>query len=1046
MYNPRVSESLPQVPLRLTVAAALSCLLVGIAGPAHAEPVDFNRDIRPILSDNCFHCHGPDKATQKADLRLDLREDAIAAGAIIPDDANRSELVARITAHDQPDDLMPPADSGRSLTEQQIHLLTQWIKEGAVYEKHWAFLPPEKAPLPATLHPVPEQLSAIDRFVLTKLEAERLSFSPRADRATLLRRATLDLTGLPPTIAELDAFLNDPDDDEKAYDTAIVRLLDSPHYGERMAQYWVEAARYADTDGYQSEGTRTMWPWRDWVIQSFNHNMPFDQFSIEQLAGDQLPNATEQQILASAFNRNHRINNEGGALPEEFLVEYIIDRVETTSTVWLGLTAGCARCHDHKYDPLSQKEFYQLFAYFNNVPESGKDTGAKALPNMMTGSPLLAKDTTELEKQLAVATEKRADTLASLPARQAEWEKTKGADILKLVTASPVWTPITFSEAKSNGGATLTRQEDGSLLASGANPAKENYLLTFTADSDSPPIQSLLLEALQDPGFKKPVSFSRSSNGNFVLTEVRLERIDANGKAHPVQLSKAEANFSQPRYPVTNTIDGKATTGWGASGHQGDSLRAKFTLSQPLKPAPGEKLRLVLQHQSGFGQHHIGRFRVATGNRADADLAAGFGPDPLLVAALSKPPGERSQVEAKSLRDFYSVRDPQLIAANAAVAKVEAAIAKARGPQVNVMVMGDLPADKTRPTYLLQRGLYDQPDESEKLSPAVPASLITDARTTPTTRLEFARWLASERNPLGARVFVNRIWQQHFGTGLVKTAEDFGAQGEWPSHPELLDWLAIDFIENGWDIKRLHRQIVSSRAYTQSSRVTPALHARDPENRLLARGPRFRLDSHAIRDQALAIAGLLNADLGGAPVKPYQPPGLWSSVANSASIVYAADKGDKLYRRTLYTFWKRAINPPRQIIFDAQSRDACNVRQKVTNTPLQALALMNDPTFVEAARKLGERMISEGGTTPEQRLAWAHRTATARTADKTTLSVLGGNFEHFKSHYTTHPEAAAAYLAVGESSVDATIPSAELAAYAAAAHLLLNLDSTITRE
>ena len=1031
------------ISVSLTIAAAIACSFVSFAAPAHADPVDFNRDIRPILSDKCFHCHGPDKATQEADLRLDLRAEAIAANAFVPTDADASELVARITAHDAPDDLMPPPDSERKLSQLEIDLLTQWINEGAIYEKHWAFIPATKKPLPAT----GQNLQAIDRFVLAKLEAEKLSFSPRTDRATLLRRATLDLTGLPPTIEELDAFINAPASDEKAYATAVDRLLDSPHYGERMAQFWVEAARYADTDGYQSEGTRNMWPWRDWVIQSFNNNMPFDQFSIEQLAGDQLPNASTQQILASAFNRNHRINNEGGALPEEFLVEYIIDRVETTSTVWLGLTAGCARCHDHKYDPLSQKEFYQLFAYFNNVPENGKDTGAKALPNMMTGSPLLAKDTTELEKELATTVKKRDATLASLPSRQSEWEKAEGASVLKLVTASPVWNPIKFTNAKSNGGATLTEQPDGSLLASGTNPAKENYVLSFSADHAAPPIQSVLLEALQDPSFTEPNRFARSTNGNFVLTEVRLERIDAKGKAHKIELKKAEANHSQPRYPIANTIDGKPGTGWGADGlKKGKSLRAKFTLSQPLKLAADESLRLVLQHQTGFGQHNIGRFRVATSTQPKADLTAGFGPDPLLVAALSQPAAQRKPAEAKSLSDFYSARDPQLIAANAAVKKIESAISKAKGPQVNVMVMGDLPVEEKRPTYLLQRGLYDHPDESEKLSAAVPVSLITDNEKAPTSRLEFARWLASERNPLGARVFVNRIWQQHFGVGLVKTAEDFGAQGEWPSHPELLDWLAVDFIENGWDIKRLHRQVLTSRAYTQSSRVTPELYARDPENRLLARGPRMRLDSHAIRDQALAIAGLLNEDLGGAPVKPYQPPGLWSSVANTASKVYTADKGEKLYRRTLYTFWKRAINPPRQIIFDAQSRDACNVRQKVTNTPLQALALMNDPTFVEAARKLGERMIAEGGTQPGQRLAWAHRTATGRAADKATLSVLHENLEYFKSHYAAHPEAAAAYLAVGESSTDATIPPTELAAYAATAHLLLNLDSTITRE
>ena len=437
---------------------------------------------------------------------------------------------------------------------------------------------------------------------------------------------------------------------------------------------------------------------------------------------------------------------------------------------------------------------------------------------------------------------------------------------------------------------------------------------------------------------------------------------------------------------------------------------------------------------------------MATSTRAKADLAAGFGPDPLLVAALSKPAAERSEAEARSLREFYRPRDPQLTAANAEVKKIESEISKAKGPQVKVMVMADLPPDQKRPTYLLNRGLYDQPDESEELSPAVPASLIIDDQGPPKDRLEFARWLASGRNPLGARVFVNRVWQQHFGVGLVKTAEDFGSQGEWPSHPGLLDWLAVDFMENGWDIKRLHRQIMTSHAYTQTSRITPPLHARDPENRLLARGPRFRLDSHAIRDQALAIGGLLNRDLGGAPVKPYQPPGLWSSVANNPNKIYRNDTGGKLYRRTLYTFWKRAINPPRQIIFDAQGRDACNVRQKVTNTPLQALALMNDPTFVEAARMLAERMISEGGTSANERLAWAHRVCTARDADASTLAVLRENLAHFQKHYAAHPEAAESYLKVGESPRDESIPAPELAAYAATAHLLLNLDTTITRE
>ena len=805
-----------------------------------------------------------------------------------------------------------------------------------------------------------------------------------------------------------------------------------------MAFFWLESARYADTDGYQTDGERTMWPWRDWVIKAFNDNLPFDEFSIRQLAGDMLPGDDIQNVLASAFNRNHRLNNEGGALPEEFIVEYAVDRVETTSTVWMGLTAGCARCHDHKYDPLSQKEFFQLFGYFNSISERGKAAGKSAPPQIKIGSPLIGDNSGAV-----VAKRKQLDEAKSAAAGgegQAQWE----AGMLKKLNASKAssWALAEIAQMKATKGGALAKQADGSLLHTGANPNGNVYAVELVPPPGMTELAAIRLDALHDPSHTKSIGFARSVNGNFVLSNVKVSLRDASGKLVALTFGKASHNHSQTGFSAANLIDGNLGTGWAAAGREGNysPLTAVLDLSRPVIVPKGGRVIVQLEHGIKYAGHNIGRFRLSLSSAASAEFANEPVPA-ALMAALSAKPQARTADQAKMVADLYISENPKVKRLKQDLAQLEK---QAQGQQVNVLVMKESPTPT--PTYLLERGQYTSPDKSEVLKRGIPASLMAEDKPQPKDRLELARWLVSEKNPLGARVFVNRVWQHHFGVGIVETADNFGLQGAAPSHPELLDWLAVDFMENGWDMKRLHKLILSSATWKQSSKADPSLFEKDPANRLLARGPRFRLDASAIRDSALYASGLMNGVMGGPPVKPHQPAGLWGTVAGGAGVRYKTSGGRDLYRRGLYTYWKRAVNPPRMLIFDAATREYCSVLRRSTNTPLQALVLMNDVTFLESARALAERMMKEGGDELDGRLEYGFRLACGAKPNVTELKVMRATYQDFKEMYTKDPKGAEDLLAQGTSTRDASLDAIEHAALMAAAHLALNLDRSITLE
>ncbi|MBK1832713.1 PSD1 and planctomycete cytochrome C domain-containing protein [Roseibacillus ishigakijimensis] len=1003
---------------------------------APGERISYNQHIRPILSENCFHCHGPDPATREADIALHEPEFAFAEmdgiAPIVPGDAKASEVVARILDQHDP---MPPKDSNRSLTFEEKELLQRWIDEGAEYEKHWAFVPPVKPEPPQVGDSGASVHNPVDQFVQAKLAEKGLEPAPPAEPEVLARRASLALTGLQPDLALLDAYLADPS--EAAYERFVDHLLASDAYAERMALFWMDAARYADTDGYQNDHGRTNWPWRDWVIQAYRENMPFDQFTIEQLAGDMLPQATASQRLASAFNRNHRQNNEGGALAEEFLVENVIDRVETTSTVWLGLTTGCARCHDHKYDPISQREFFQLYAYFNNINERGIGRGTEAKPVEEFTSPLF-----EIPAGLAERLEHAQAQLAK--ARQETGTRFRNwvASHRPTSEAPDSWEPVSLLSARvpDNQGE-LTALPDGSYLFEGNNITRTSYQLAFEWPAGKT-LSALRVEALPHESL---VRLSLANNGNFVLTEAKVSfRPSEEGQAKSLPLARAAASYEQSNYPASQAIDGKAKTGWAVNGNPGESASLFLALAEPLKDAAGGTVEVTLEFFSSFTDHNIGRLRLATSQQAGA-----LGRELILAnqevrAALEKEEAAWTGAERKLLREHFATIDSVLGNAQARVAAVEKELARAGFAKVPVMVMSEKSGEPA-PAYLLNRGQYNEPDTSEALPRRMLEALLPGEEH-PQDRLELARWLVSRENPITARVVVNRMWQRMMGIGLVKTSEDFGSQGELPVNQDLLDWLAMEFIDSGWDVKGLYRTIVTSHAFRQSSRTNPGLQEVDPENRYLARGPRYRMDGFAIRDLALNASGLLYPKVGGAPVKPYQPAGLWESVAANAGTRYVESKGKDLFRKSMYSYWKRAVNPPRQNIFDASGREVCNVRHKITNTPLQALALMNDETFVEAARHLAARGLREGGATAKERLAHIYRLATGYSADEEELAIFLQNRRHFAEHFASHPAEARDFLSIGATPRDEDLDLIDHAADTATAHLILNLDETITLE
>ncbi len=1041
---------------------AVACVIGWVAAAAEAaDPsIDFNRDIRPILSDRCFACHGPDDKTQEAGLRLDRREAATSeldsgSTAIVPGKPSASELIARVTSTD-PDVVMPPPHIGKPVTASEAAFLERWIAEGAEYRGHWAFERVERPAIPDVKDRAWPK-TPIDRFILASLEAEGLPRNPEADRATLARRLALDLTGLPPAPAAVDAFVANSSPD--AYEKYVDMLLASPHFGERMAIEWLDAARYADSHGYQTDSSRSNWPWRDWMIRSFNENLPFDQFTIHQLAGDMLENPNRDQIVATGFNRNHRINGEGGIIAEEWRVETVIDRVETTGQTWLGLTVGCARCHDHKYDPLSQREFYSLFALFNNVPESGTIMGSQ---NRAGGNsdPLFEIPTPQQEQELArlekVVTDAEAavkSEITDIDMLVDEWTASLGPS---LDGAAKAWEPFEPLELRSAGGATFRRIEDGSWLVEGANPPHDTY--EFEALLPGQSLGGIRLEVIPDPSLAAG-GFGRSGNGNIVVSKIEVEIEPADGgDAIPVKLARAEADYAQQKWPAAAVLLGKKNSGWAIDGNDPTRREPRKLAVFPAKAIDvQENSRILVRiRQEAFAGHSIGKFRLEiTGSDPALLGVSGLNlPEPV-KAALAVARDARTPKHQDALRSYYrSNVDGPIKRAEAARDAAKKSLAEFRNKLPSAMVMKEGPP---REAFILVRGEYDK--RGDKVGPGLPAFLPALPASTQPDRLSLARWIVSRDNPLTARVQVNRLWERFFGVGLVKTSENLGSQAEYPSHPELLDWMAVEFMEgtslppvNGkpaspWDMKAFVKLLVTSAVYRQSAAVPREKLARDPDNRLLARAPRIRLPGEIVRDQSLAAAGLLVPTIGGPSVRPWMPEGVWDETSKYGDLRgYKPDTGPSRYRRSMYTIWKRTAAPPTMLLFDAPNRETCQVKRSRTNTPLQALALLNETTFVEAAHGLARRMIAEGGETPASRIAHGFQLAIGRkpTADELTTLVAG--FDADLAAFTADAASAEEYAGFGLVKPPEGVPLHEFGAYSLAANVIINLDEFVMRE
>lgn len=1178
--------------LAIVVALWLAPVVAGAANPG-VSGIDFDRDIRPILSDNCFACHGPDEQARKAGLRLDVKEEAVkpmkgGRFALVPGDPAASQLLTRVLTTDE-DDVMPPPSTHKKLDDSQKERLERWIAAGAPWQGHWAFDPPRRPPVPSPKN-ARWAHNDIDRFVAARLDQEGLKPSPEAPKTTLIRRATLDVTGLPPTVEEVDAFLADKN--PEAYERLVDRLLESPRYGEHQARYWLDSARYADSHGYHIDSQRDIWAYRDWVIRAFNTNQPFNQFTVEQLAGDLLPEATPDQKIATGYIRSNMSTGEGGAIEAEYAAKYAFDRTETTGTMWLGLTMTCARCHTHKYDPITHREYYSLLSFFNQLDEPVMD-GNKPNPDPFLKLPSaqqterlawLARQSSEGETKVKaphVALDPAQSTWAS------QWHERLRSG----------WSAAVPESAQSAKGAQLRTLDDGSVLVEGPNPETDVLELTFRPEAGR--LGALRLTPLTHASLPKQGA-GRAEDGSFRLSEIEAEVVvkDPEGKAREprkLKLDRAMAARAEADLEVGKAIDGRAETAWSASVGADEPAWSVFLLDEPADLPEQAELRVRLRFEKDKERHTLGRFRIelAQGEELLArlhpprpgpwkligpfktdGLQAGFatefppekeldlaksypgvredvkwhdradlgdGPTHLLVNDLHGIHGayylhrmikvaaparleislraddlfklwvndelavQRDDAEAERgvasrtvvdlkpgenrlLLKVVNHQGAKYFSFNAGLAGAEtvspevAAILSSIAQPVGVAgemvrdyfrrqnsgefremfdnlagwreektaIEAAIPTtlvakelEKPRETRILLRGEYDQP--GEVVTAGVPAVLPPLPAGAPTNRLGLAQWLVDPVNPLTARVIANRFWQQHFGIGLVKTSEDFGAQGERPSHPELLDWLATELVRIEWNLKQLHRLMLTSATYRQSSGVTPALFERDPENRLLARGPRFRVDAEVLRDTALYVSGLLVEQRGGPSVKPYEPPGLWEAVSFNNSQKYVPDRGDAQYRRSLYTFWKRQSPPPNMLILDASTREYCVVRRPRTNTPLQALALLNDPQWVEASRAFAQRVLLEGGGTLDSRLAYAFRLVAARPPDRDELGVLRNLWEQQLAEFRQNPDDAGLLLGVGDFKAKDGIDPAELAAWATITSLLLNLDEAVTK-
>jgi hypothetical protein len=1015
------------------------------AAPAPPQAVDFSRQILPILSENCFACHGPDEKTRKAKLRLDTREGATArrkgGAAVVPGKSADSALVERVSS-DEPEMRMPPPKTGKSLKPEQVALLRKWIDQRAPWAIHWSFVPPRRPALPKVAD-TSWPRNPVDRFILARLEATGLKPTAEAGRARLLRRVTLDLTGLPPTPAEVDAFLADRSPD--AYEKVVDRLLESPRYGEHMARYWLDAARYGDTHGLHLDNYREMWPYREWVIRAFNRNEHYDRFLTEQVAGDLLPEATLDQVVASGFNRCHVTTNEGGSIDEEVYVRNVVDRVDTFGTVVLGLSTGCARCHDHKYDPLRQKDYYQFFAFFNSLDEAAQDGNAARHPPIARVA--AGEQAAALERL-----RRKADAVRHAIAEQVAKVKLDEA-------AEP-------REPEKVGRAEYVWIDDG--LPANVTAAVGGVNGTWDFVAAPAPVLS---------GNK---SLRRSAGG---LTQNVLENAKAGLRVGAGDTLFAHV-YLDPANPPRQIMLQWNTDGWKHRAYWGANLIPWGSDNSPERrhqgplPAAGKWVRLEVEAARvglapgsvitgwAFTQHdgtvYWDKAGIVTSTpqegRAFATLAgwlrvqhasAGAGLPKNLQEIVQLAADKRTAAQNRQLRDYFvenawekarTTFEPL----HGQLAEIDRERERLDKELPATLVSKELAAP--RPSFILKRGEYEL--KGEKVGRDTPAFLPPFPAGALRNRLGLARWLVAPEHPLTARVAVNRLWQQVFGTGLVRTAEDFGSQGELPSHPELLDWLAVQFREDGWDVKKMMRRLVTSATYRQASRLTPDRQARDPANRLLSRGPRFRLDAEAVRDQALFVSGLLVERQGGPSVKPPQPAGLWEAVGYTGSntVRFTADAGhEKVHRRSLYTFWKRTAPPPQMNALDAPSREACTVRRERTNTPLQALLLLNETQFVECARALAEHALRGGGPKPENRLAYLFKRAVARAPEAGELAELMNAYNDLLAGYRRDADAARKLTAVGETKPDLALDPAELAAWTMIANLVLNLDEVLNK-
>jgi len=1029
------------------------CLAIVLAFDSFSqadELVSFNRDVRPILSNNCFACHGPDDSHREADLRFDERESAVEdIGAIVPGDPDASEMIRRIMSEDEWE-VMPPADSHlKPLDDAQKEILVRWIRQGAEYQTHWSFVPPERPELADVKNP-DWCREPLDRFVQAQLEAKGVQPSPEADRRALIRRLSLDLTGLPPSAEEVESFAQD--EDPEAYTHLVERLLASSQFGERMAQVWLDAARYADTNGYSIDGGRHMWLWRDWVIDAFNRNVPYDQFLLEQLAGDLLPEPTDAQLTATGFQRNNMVTHEGGTIPEENLANYNFDRVKTLGESVLGLTLACAQCHDHKYDPISQREYFQLFAYFNTLSEKALDGngGKNPTPVLETRTVLPADELPEIEQQLTALREQLANPS---PEELAQWEAEQLAELSSRGRDFALHETKLLKISTPNSGEGF-EIEDGRFATIAKAARLVAYDVSMRLPEVSEPITGLRVKfhpfenapggglgygRLEDV----PEEQEAETPATFVLTAFSASADVVPGDQ--VNLTKllgverVTASSWKDGYRPERVLDTRNENGWSPRDGADATEQLTVTFAEPVPAA--ETPYATVQLNFGHGRELVaGRFEflAMTGTDDGSPLPTE------IIAAIETPASSRTEEQQDVLRAYYSAHADSTWRLRVAIANLEERKAVLT-QKFSTMVMDT--AEKPRDTFILDRGDYSQP--TEKVEPGTPAVLPPLPDDAPPNRLALAEWVTAGDHPLTARVAVNRIWQMLFGSGLVRTPADFGMQGDYPTHPELLDWLAVEFVERGWDTKALVRQIVYSATYRQSSATDHALLEADPGNRLLARGPRFRLPAEFVRDAALKVSGLLVDRTGGPSVNPYTPGDLWREVSHYGSSpataqTFVQDHGEKLYRRSLYTYWKRTMPPPNMAAFDAPNRETCVVERSNTNTPLQALVLLNDVQFVEASRAFAERILTQS-TDDVDRLQWAWQECLSRPPSDEEMMVLSRALVRERERYTADQQAAIEYLSNGESPRDETLAPVEHAAWAQVAALLLNLSETVTR-